>query len=116
MTNPTLERAARALFDSYMSLAYTKADAEFPTPDVVEEIWQEGRDGFIQSARAVLFAVREPDGKMLKAGFAAMNATPSGTWKRMKAEARHPIQIFNAKMRPRWSAMIDAILADGKGE
>ncbi len=27
MTNPTLERAARALFDSYMSLAYTKPRA-----------------------------------------------------------------------------------------
>ncbi|WP_082064367.1 hypothetical protein [Brevundimonas sp. KM4] len=26
----------------------------------------------------------------------------------MKAEARHPIQIFNAKMRPRWSAMLSA--------
>ena len=51
---------------------------------------------------------REPTGSMLKAAFAAMNATPSGTWKRMKAEARHPIQIFNAKMRPRWSAMIGA--------
>ncbi len=51
---------------------------------------------------------REPTGAMLKAAFAAMNATPSGTWKRMKAEARHPIQIFNAKMRPRWSAMLSA--------
>ena len=51
---------------------------------------------------------REPTGAMLKAAFAAMNATPSGTWKRMKAEARHPIQIFNAKMRPRWSAMLAA--------
>lgn len=51
---------------------------------------------------------REPTGAMLKAAFSAMNATPSGTWKRMKAEARHPIQIFNAKMRPRWSAMLAA--------
>lgn len=50
----------------------------------------------------------EPTPKMLKAAFAAMNATPSGEWKRMKAENKTPREIFDAKMRPRWSAMLAA--------
>lgn len=55
MTNPTLERAARALFDSYMSLAHSVTP--MPPDSKVEAIWQQGREGFIQSARAVLVAV-----------------------------------------------------------
>ena len=50
----------------------------------------------------------EPTPKMLKAAFAAMNATPSGEWKRMKAESKTPRELFDAKMRPRWVAMLAA--------
>lgn len=50
----------------------------------------------------------EPTEAMLKAAFAAMNATLSGEWKRLKAENKTPREIFDAKMRPRWSAMLAA--------
>jgi len=52
-----LERAARALFVSYLSLAY---GSDGCPADEAQAIWIEGRDGFITSARAVLMSVREP--------------------------------------------------------
>lgn len=62
------------------------------------------------AARAVLEALRDPDDATLHAAFAAMNETPSGTWKRFKAENLMPKELFVAKMVPRWQAMIDHIL------
>lgn len=67
-------------------------------------------DRYESVARAVLMAVREPDDRMLKAAFVEMNRTPGGTWKRMKAENATPREMFDAKERPRFTAMIDAIL------
>lgn len=61
-------------------------------------------------ARAALLALREPDEGMLHAGFVAMNETPGGQWKRMKAEGVTPRRMFDVKMVPRWQAMIDQAL------
>jgi hypothetical protein len=58
---------------------------------------------------------REPTEAMLKAAFVAMNRTPGGEWKRMKAEGKSPREIFDAKMRPRYAAMIASLSPNGKG-
>lgn len=64
-------------------------------------------------ARAALKAIREPSDRAIHSAFVAMNNTPSGTWKAMKATGGlPPAAIFKAKMIPRWQAMIDHILAD----
>lgn len=62
--------------------------------------------------RAILQAMREPSEGMLHAAFVEMNATPSGTWKALKAANVSPERLFVAKMRPRWQAMIDRLLAE----
>lgn len=51
---------------------------------------------------------REPTEAMLKAAFVAMNDTPSGTWKRVKAEGQTPRRLSDVKMAPRYRAMIAA--------
>lgn len=61
-------------------------------------------------ARAAILALREPTEAMLRAAFVAMNETPGGTWKQMKAEGVTPRRLFDIKMAPRFRAMIDAIL------
>ena len=61
-------------------------------------------------ARAALQAIRVPDDRMLRAAFVEMNRTPGRTWKQMKSEAKTEREIFDAKTRPRHTAMIDAIL------
>jgi len=61
---------------------------------------------------AVLLSVREPSAKMLHAGFVSMNQTPSGEWKRLKAAKLSPKELFVAKMTPRFTAMIDGLLAE----
>lgn len=38
----------------------------------------------------------------------AMNDTPSGTWKRVKAEGQTPRRLSDVKMAPRYRAMIAA--------
>lgn len=63
-------------------------------------------------ARAALLAIREPSEGMLRAAFVEMNRTPGRRWKQMKSEAKPEREIFDAKERPRFTAMIDAILAD----
>jgi hypothetical protein len=83
---------------------------------------QHGMSAFCAKAaiRAYLEAVRpemamvpvEPTEQMLRAGFAAMNETPSSQWKRMKAEGVTPRRMFDVKMAPRWRAMIDAALSE----
>lgn len=65
---------------------------------------------------SVLGAVREPSAKALKAAFVEMNKTPSGTWKAMKADNATPRALFDAKMTPRWSAMIDALIEEVTAE
>lgn len=62
----------------------------------------EGKDG------NWVLVPREPTEAMLKAAFVAMNDTPSGTWKRMKAEGVTPRRMSDVKMAPRYRAMIDA--------
>lgn len=66
----------------------------------------------VEYARAALSATREPTESMLDAAFVAMNKTPSGTWKRMKAEGQTPRRIFDVKMAPRWRAMIAHITGE----
>ena len=51
---------------------------------------------------------REPTDKMLKAAFVAMNQTPAAEWKAMKAANLSPRAISDAKMAPRYRAMISA--------
>jgi len=58
---------------------------------------------------------REPTEAMLKAAFGAMNETPSGTWKRMKAEGQTPRRLFDVKMAPRYRAMIAAAPTQSAG-
>lgn len=54
-----------------------------------------------------LVPVDLPDA-MLKAAFAEMNRTPGGAWKAMKASGAPPRALFDAKMRPRWAALLAA--------
>ena len=49
---------------------------------------------------------REATDKMLRAVFVAMNQTPAGEWKAMKAANLSPRAISDAKMAPRYRAMI----------
>jgi hypothetical protein len=82
-----LEKMARAQFDTYVRLSGTRAAD-------VEEAWQEGRDGFIEAARAALQAIREVDERssVFYDGLSAMGGyNDSG-----------PVEP--------WQAMIDAIL------
>lgn len=65
-------------------------------------------------AQAAVEAMREPTEAMLRGGFVAMNETPGGTWKAMKAEGATPRRLFDVKMAPRWRAMIDAAMAAPK--
>ena len=53
---------------------------------------------------------RDPSPAMLKAAWSAMNATPSGEWKRLKASGASSRELFDAKMIPRWQAMVDHIV------
>lgn len=71
---------------------------------------EELREEYRRYARAAIEAMREPSSSMLKAAFVAMNETPGGEWRRMKAENLSPREIFDAKMVPRWQAAIDAAL------
>ncbi len=64
----------------------------------------------MQQARAAIEAMREPTEAMLHAGFVAMNQTPSGRWKAMKAEGVTPRRLFDVKMAPRYRAMLYAAL------
>lgn len=99
-----LEKAARALCDWQEPGRYDALANESPYSSGIKQ------EHFRKMARAVLEAVREPSEEMLHAAFVAMNDTPSGTWKRMKAEKRKPEEIFRAKMLPRYRAMLDALL------
>lgn len=85
-----LERAARAL--ALLQGAEWDARSAMETPG--GERPDEMRSGFLDQARAVLMAVREPDGDMLGAGDKVFNHGCHGST---------------------WTAMIDAILADGEG-
>lgn len=102
MTNPPLERAARAAFETYA-----------PTDEVLRDLyptWEEFNDEggtdnlWFDIARAVLMAVREPTPKMINA-----------TW-------NHPvdrdggIESQNTRNERIYKAMIDAILGEGEGE
>lgn len=65
---------------------------------------------------AVLESVRDMPPVAMKAAWVAMNETPSGTWKRMKAEKLAPKELFAAKMGPRWSAALDALIAEVRAD
>ncbi len=60
-----LEKAARALFDSYVRLSGMDADE-------AEPYWLAQQEGFVSSARAALQAIREVDKKTFRAGEMAM--------------------------------------------
>lgn len=57
---------------------------------------------------------REPTPAMLKAAWTTMNQTPGGEWKRLKAAGLPPRELFDAKMIPRWRAMVDAAEKENK--
>jgi len=93
MTNPTLERAARALakMDGWDWDAMGKAS---------NPILPEFRDDYLLQARAVLMAVRDDPGE---------DAAKEGGRMRYHGAANYGAdEIF--------AAMIDAILNDGEGE
>jgi hypothetical protein len=106
-----------------------RVEAAFWSPPSGPVDWTQDRIGQMKdqaqaTVRAILSALdaagyavvrKEPDEASLHAAFVAMNATPSGTWKRMKAEKRTPKEIFVAKMIPRYRAMI-AAQSGRKGE
>lgn len=52
-----LEKAARKLFESYAERAYPEGEDRSDA----ERVWEAGREGFIDSARSLLLAIREPD-------------------------------------------------------
>lgn len=79
---------------------------EYTLDDEIANSWED----WLPEARAALTAIREPSEGTLRAAFVAMNETPGGTWKRMKAENATPRRLFDVKMVPRWQAMIDHIL------
>lgn len=97
MTNPTLERAARALCVANNTDPDGVYDYQF------DQQWKR----VVPLARAVLMAVREPElndggGDIYRAGFEAMFDA--------KFKDEYPM------MSTGWEAMIDAILNDGEGE
>lgn len=67
---------------------------------------------YVPHARAALLSLMEPSEAMLHRAFVVMNETPSGTWKRMKAEGQTPRRLFDVKMAPRWRAMIRHVLGE----
>lgn len=77
MTNPTLERAARAAYEAWID---DVRDLEPAWCDLPES----HRDRLIQSARAVLMAVREPGQKAIDAGYPLHDGCdPTFTWQTM---------------------------------
>lgn len=106
VTTPMLEKAARAHWErrreDWRGQAMNTVEWESLSPHFKAEQ--------IAATRAALEALRDPDGATFHAAFVAMNETPSGTWKRLKAENLTPKELFVAKMVPRWRAMIDHIL------
>jgi hypothetical protein len=102
-----LEKMARA--------AAMTAVGDLPHGETTAEgLWEwmsdDQRDKMVAIARAALDAIREADDKMLNAAFKEMNLTPGKTWKAMKALRASEREIFHAKHKPRYTAMIDAIL------
>lgn len=83
-----LEKAARALFDSYVRLSGMNADE-------AEPYWLAQQEGFVSSARAALQAIREPSKTIVEAG-----------------NREHDAQCWNDGTCPDkvFAAMIDAIL------
>lgn len=69
MTNPTLERAARAVCrsDYLLMPRYRKHGAEAALDAAVDDDWQ----AYVDHARAVLRAVREPDEATIESLFQA---------------------------------------------
>lgn len=90
MTNPTLERAARALAERMMGAPVGDGEWQAWVPDV----------------RDVLMAVREPDSHILQSGDAG-----AAEFARDVDEYASPAMVCGA-----FTAMIDAILNDGEGE
>jgi hypothetical protein len=94
-------------FKDRTSLALADAILALPTPAPKDEGWRPP-EGWV-------LVPREPTEAMLKAAFVAMNETPSGTWKRMKAEGQTPRRMFDVKMAPRYRAMIAAAPTQSAG-
>jgi len=93
MTNPTLERAARALIDHWFD--NNDHGPMVPVKQPWEDLSPKQRTYAIGQARAVLMAVREPDSEIVIA-----EGDKHG-WN-------------NAPTPEAFTAMIDAILAEGE--
>lgn len=89
-----LERAARAAYEAWIDDVRELEPAWNDLPE-------SHRHRLIQSARAVLLAVREPDRSMIIAGNDEDGYHNDGT-------------PFNAECTTHWYAMIDAILGEKK--
>jgi len=95
-----------------MAAAFAGVDTHsFGTP---EDLWEwmsdYQRDAMLTMVRAAFETAREASDGMLNAAFDEMNLTPGKTWKAMKASHASEREIFHAKHKPRYTAMIDAIL------
>lgn len=108
---PELEAVARAIYAEFIKIDQYDPPQPWDENDAEFEFV---RDAAFQIAKAVLLALQEPTEGMLHAAFVAMNETPSGTWKRMKAEGQTPRRLFDVKMAPRWRAMIGYVLGERK--
>lgn len=90
MTNPTLERAARASFESH---AWGDVGPD-EKPHTWESLTEDWRDVYRKGARAVLMAVREPTDEQWGKGIQKIDDEEC---------------LYAA-----FTAMIDAILAEGE--
>jgi len=111
MTNPTLERAARALARGRADPKGVMSDEEVAA--WAEQVWTNKyiRANLFRDARAVLMAVREPDETMVKAA-EDREEEIVGTYG--CADPTGGFEIDGPKIC--FVAMIDAILGEGEGE
>lgn len=108
--NEMIERVARALHQEIAGsdpdeLIHHPAQKSWEAP--TRRRWEQWEE----AARTVIEAMGEPTEAMLRAAFVAMNETPGGQWKQMKAEGVTPRRLFDVKMAPRYRAMIAAARA-----
>lgn len=108
--SPMLERCARSISEAEAREGVWGDDIEERVARVVERSWRK----HVANARACLQALMDVDDKTLHAAFVAMNETPGGTRKEMKAQGKTPKELFVAKMIPRWQAMIRSLLGESK--
>lgn len=90
MTSP-LERAARALAERHHQPLFDRGDSSLSPSQYADQYWRD----YVEQARAVIEAIREPSGEML-------NEAMRGPGK--------PTHTLSSGL---WVRMVDALLAEG---